>query len=417
MRFTDSAGREYLDMSGGAAVSLLGHCHPRVVEAIRSQLGRFEFAHTMFFTSEPQERLAATLCRRLGAPGARVYFTSGGSEANETALKMAWQYWAARGESRRKIIISREHSYHGNTLGGLSVSGNPARRAISAAPLLDWPRISPFYPYRLKPDTESLSEYARRVAMELDEAIRAAGPGNVAAFMCETVVGASLGAVPAEGNYLRHIREVCDTHGILLILDEIMCGSGRCGTFFAHEQDGVQADLVTLAKGLAGGYQPLAATIANARVASTLEESGFVHGHTYVGHAVACAAGQAVQEVLDDEGLLAAAPAKGLRLKALLEDRFGPHPHVGDIRGRGLFLGIELVSDRASRAGFPAGDINGEAIRRKAMEEGLVCYPGGIQDDSRFVPHILLAPPLILEERHMEECADKLERVLARALP
>jgi len=223
--------------------------------------------------------------------------------------------------------------------------------------------------------------------------------------------------VPAEAGYLQRIREVCDSHGILLILDEIMCGSGRCGTFFAHEQDGVRPDLVTLAKGIAGGYQPLAATLVNSRVAATLEESGFVHGHTYVGHALACTAGQAVQDVLETDGLLAAAPAKGRRFRALLEEHLSPHPYVGDIRGRGLFFGIELVSDRDSKAGFPAADVSGERLRRLAMDEGLVCYPGGIQCATGFVPHVLLAPPLILEDRHMEECADKLVRVLKRAFP
>lgn len=415
MRFTDTAGKSYLDMSGGAAVSLVGHGHARVIAAIRDQLERFEFAHTLFFTSAPQEQLATSITRHFGQPGARVYFTSGGSEANETALKMAWQYWAARGEPQRKVIISREHSYHGNTLGGLTVSGNPARRRASAAPLRDWPRISPYYPYRDKADDEDDHAYAERTADELDTAIRSIGADQVAAFICEPVVGASLGAVAAGAGYLARIREICDRHGILLILDEIMCGSGRSGTFFAHTQDGIKPDLVTLAKGIAGGYIPLAATIAAQPVAAVLEKRGFVHGHTYVGHPVACAAGLAVQEALEQDGLLAAAMDKGHSLAALLKARFGDQSMVGDIRGRGLFLGMELVSDRASKAGFAPGTCEAETLRRLFMQEGMVCYPGGIQTESGYVPHILLAPPLILEERHMEECADKLHRVLERA--
>jgi adenosylmethionine-8-amino-7-oxononanoate aminotransferase len=416
MRFTDTAGRSYLDMSGGAAVSSLGHRHPQVVEAIRRQLDQFEFAHTMFFTSEPQEALAAALITHFGDPGARAYLTSGGSESNETALKMAWQYWAARGEPGRKIVISREHSYHGNTLGGLSVSGNPGRRQVSAAPVKDWPRISPFYPYREKPSTERLADYAQRVAGELEAAIAAAGPENVAAFICEPVVGASLGVVPAGAGYLEHIRGICDAHGILLILDEIMCGSGRTGTFFAHQQDRVRPDIVTLAKGIAGGHQPLAATIISGPVARVLEENGFSHGHTYLGHPVACAAGMAVQKILFEGGLLDLVPEKGRRFESLLKEILGQHPNVGDIRGRGLFLGIELVSDRETRAGFEPGRVGAEGLRQMAMDEGLICYPGGIQDASGYVPHILLAPPFILEDRHMEECVEKLGRVFKRSL-
>jgi len=416
MRITDAAGKEYLDMSGGAAVSCLGHGHPVVVDAIIKQLEAFEFAHTAFFTNEPQERLASLLVHRFGDPAARAYFTSGGSEANETALKMAWQYWAARGQSQRKIIISRDHSYHGNTFGALSVSGNNLRRAASAAPLLDWPRISAFYPYRGQASDESLESYTLRVADELESAIELAGAEQVAAFICEPVVGSSLGVVPAGAGYLERIRAICDKHDILLIFDEIMCGSGRTGSYFAHEQDGVKPDLVTLAKGISGGYQPLAATLINGKVAETLLASGFIHGHTYVGHPVACAAGVAVQEVLDREELLPRALDMGEQFAQLLQDRFGAHPHVGEIRGRGLFRGMELVQDRDTRAGFPGGSDLPERLRLSAMEHGLICYPFGISLSSGFVPHIMLAPPLILEERHMAECADKLDAVLSDVL-
>ncbi|HEY5646714.1 MAG TPA: aminotransferase class III-fold pyridoxal phosphate-dependent enzyme, partial [Pseudomonadales bacterium] len=285
---TDSTGKQYLDMSGGAAVSCLGHGHPDVVAAISRQLGTLDFAHTRFFSSEPQEALARRIADQFGAPGARVYFTSGGSEANETALKLAWQYWAALGQPGKKLIISREHSYHGNTFGALSVSGNDGRRRASAAPLLDWPRIPPCYEYRERAAGESSEAYAERAAGYLDAALRSVGSDTVAAFICEPVVGSSLGVVPGAPGYLARIREICDRHGILLIADEVMCGSGRTGTFFAHTQDDVRPDIVTLAKGLAGGYQPLAATVLGAELGEVLGRAGFAHGHTYVGHPVAC---------------------------------------------------------------------------------------------------------------------------------
>lgn len=416
MYVKDTTGRTYLDMSGGAAVASLGHANAEVRAAISRQLEDFEFAHTAFFTSAPQEQLAAALASRFGAPGARVYFNSGGSEANETAMKMAWQYWAARGQGERKIIISRRHSYHGNTLGALSVSGNEGRRTASAAPLLDWPRIAPFYPYREQQPGEPMESYAERVAGELGQAIERVGAERVAAFICEPVVGASLGAVEAQAGYLSHIRSLCDRYDILLIADEIMCGSGRTGTFFACEVDGVTPDIATLAKGIASGYQPLAATVAGARVWQTLESSGFVHGHTYVGHPVACAAGLAVLGIIEREGLLARSRRLAMQFRALLEERLGEHPCVGEIRGRGLLIGIELVRDRQQKAPFTAGTISVDRLRRQALDEGLICYPGGLNVPGGFAPHILLAPPLIANEQHLEECTDKLERTLDRAL-
>lgn len=411
MYLTDQDGKSYLDMSGGAAVSCLGHGNRQLIDAITQQLESSEFAHTAFFTSEPQEALASRLIERFGDPGARCYFTSGGSEANETAIKMAWQYWAACGQTQRKIIISREHSYHGNTFGALMISGNEGRRRASAAPLLDWPRISPFYPYREQVAEESLEEYAERAALELDAAINRAGPEYVAAFICEPVVGSSLGVVAADGNYLQRIRHICDKHHVLLILDEIMCGSGRTGTYFAHQHDAVRPDMVTLAKGIAAGYQPLAATLANSRVVSVLAGYGFAHGHTYVGHPVACAAGLAVQNILDQEGLLERTQKMGLLFGSLLRERFNDHPNVGEIRGRGLFWGMELVADRSSKAGFVNVQQLPERLRLSAMAHGLICYPGGINLGSEMVPHIMLAPPMILGQEHMLECLDKLELV------
>lgn len=412
MYIRDDHGRRYLDMSGGAAVSCLGHAHPAVVAAVQEQAARLAFAHTAFFTNEPQEQLAERLVGRFGDPTARVYFSSGGSEANETALKVCWQYWAARGRPDKKIVISREHSYHGNTFGALSVSGNAARRRASAAPLLDWPRIAPCYAHRERRSSETLAEYVERVSGELERSIAELGAERVAAFICEPVVGSSLGVVPAEPGYLERIREICDRHEILWIADEIMCGSGRTGSYFAFEHGRARPDIVTLAKGIGGGYQPLAATILAGSLADTLRRSGFAHGHTYIGHPVACAAGFAVQDVLDRDDLLGRTREQGRHFGALLEAAFADHPRVGDIRGRGLFWALELVSDRQSGRGFADGDGLPGRLLQLAMDQELVCYPGGIDVDGACVAHIMLAPPMILEEPHMLECIDKLTVVL-----
>ena len=416
MRLTDATGKRYLDMSGGAAVSCLGHGHPAVVEAVTRQVQSLAFAHTAFFTNDPQEQLANRLARRFRDYRARVYFLSGGSEANETALKIAWQYWVACGKPGKKIIVSRKHSYHGNTFGALTISGNPERRRASAAPLIDWPRIPPCYPYREQQEGENLADYSRRAADYLEAAILECGAENVAAFVCEPIVGSSLGVVAATPGYLARVREICNQYEVLLIADEVMCGSGRTGVFFAHESDRVKPDIVTLAKGIGGGYQPLAATIVGSKIASVLRNSGFAHGHTYIGHAAACAAGVAVQDVMDRENLLERTRTMGDRLLTFLEDRFADHPHVGNIRGRGLFIGIELVGDAETKAGFVDRPRLPEELRAVAMKHGLIVFPGGISVDGHTVPHIMIAPPMIVEDRHLVECVDKLGAVLDEAI-
>ena len=365
------------------------------------------------FTNEPQEDLASRLAARFGEKDAKVWFTSGGSESNESALKIAWQYWQAKGHPDKTIIISRQFSYHGGTLGATSISGSVFRRAPYEKVLHDWPRIAPCYPYRHKLEDETDHEYGHRVARELDEAIRIAGPENVAAFIAEPVVGATLGVVPAVPGYFEEIRRICDHHQVLFIADEVMCGSGRCGTFYAHEPDGVLPDMVSIAKGLGGGYQPIGAVIARNSICEAIrnDTAAFAHGHTYIGHAIACAAGVAIQKCLDD-GLLATVSGKGERLMALLNDRFGEHPHVGDIRGRGLFVGLEFVSNRNSKTAFPAEDKIPGKLKSSAMEHGLICYPSGGTVDGRAGAHMLLAPPFIAEDKHFEELADRLEKVL-----
>ena len=416
MTITDTAGRSYLDMSGGAAVSSVGHAHPAVIAAVQKQLQTLAFAHTSFFTNEPQEQLASRLCDRFGDPDALVYFLSGGSEANETALKLAWQYWAARGRPGKKIIISREHSYHGNTFGALSVSGNEQRRRASASPLVEWPRIPPCYEYRERGSDESSESYALRAAGYLEDAITAAGSDNVAAFIAEPIVGSSLGVVPSVPGYFERIRDICDRHEILLIADEVMCGSGRTGRYFAFEYEPVRPDIATLAKGIGGGYQPLAAAILSGTVATVLEQSGFAHGHTYIGHAVACAAGVAIQDIVDREDLLPRARKLGAVLADLLQHRLGAHARVGNIRCRGLFAGVELVGDRDTKAGFDNAGGIAEQLRQTAMEQGLICYPSSILVDGKTVPHVMLAPPLIAREEDLDEGVSRLARSIDQVL-
>lgn len=414
----DRDGRRYLDASGGAAVSCLGHGHPAVADAIKAQLDRIAFAHTAFFTNEPMEELADHLVA--AAPGGieRVYFVSGGSEGVEAALKLARQYFLEIGQPQRHRIISRWQSYHGNTLGALAVGGNRWRREPFRPLLMDVTHISPCYAYRDRRGDESEEAYGRRVADELEQAILELGADSVAAFIAEPVVGATLGAVPAVPGYFRRIREICDRHGVLLILDEVMCGMGRTGTLFACEQDGVLPDLVVIAKGLGAGYQAIGAILVSAQIyAAVRDGSGFFqHGHTYMGHPVACAAALAVQKAIHAEGLLANVERQGRTLAAALVERFGNHHRVGDIRGRGLFRGLEFVADRTTKAPFdPALRLHAR-IKQEAMARGLICYPMGGTIDGRRGDHLLLAPPFTIEESHIGEIVDKLGAAVDSAI-
>lgn len=408
----DEAGKQYLDGSGGAAVTCLGHAHPDVIEAIKEQVDQLAYAHTSFFTNDPQEKLAARLAERFGEADARVYFVSGGSEANETAVKLARQFWLAKGREKKYIVISREQSYHGNTLGALSLSGNPMRREIFAPILHDWPRIAPCYAYRHQADDETDEDYGDRAAQALEDAIVEHGAENIAAFIAETVVGATLGAVPPAPGYLKKIRAICDRQEILLILDEVMSGSGRSGTYFAFEQDDVLPDITTIAKGLGGGYQAIGAMIARSHVHDVIVDgfSFFEHGHTYNGHATACAAGLAVSGVIDRDDLLTNVRNVGKLLFGELKIAFGDHPNVGNIRGRGLLIGLELVEDRDTKK--PADRSYGGRIKQAAMDNGLIIYPGGRTADGETGAHILLAPPFIYDSSHVDELVSKLQVVL-----
>ena len=414
----DNSGKRYLDGSGGAAVSCLGHGDPEITEAIKRQLDKVAFAHTGFFTSEPAEALADLLIAN--APGAldRVYLVSGGSEATEAAIKLARQYWVEKGEPQRARLIARKQSYHGNTIGALSAGGNEWRRAQFGPLLLDISHIDPCYEYRLRRDDESLEDYGQRAAQALEDEILRLGPDTVMAFMAEPVVGATAGALAPAPGYFKRIREICDKYGVLLILDEVMCGMGRTGSLFACEQDGVAPDIACIAKGLGAGYQPIGAMLCTAEIFDAIAKgSGFFqHGHTYIGHPAAAAAGHAVVSAILDRGLIPRVQEQGEKLAKRLEAKFGQHPHIGDIRGRGLFRGIEIVEDRATKAPFdPSKGVAGK-IKKAAFAEGLICYPMSGTIDGRNGDHVLLAPPFIIEDDQLDELTDKLDRAIAAVI-
>ncbi|MHA3915238.1 aspartate aminotransferase family protein [Halovulum sp. GXIMD14793] len=414
----DQSGKRYLDASGGAAVSCLGHGDAEVTAAIKDQLDKIAFAHTGFFTSAPAEALAELLVRHAPTGIDRVMFVSGGSEATEAAIKLARQYFVETGEPQRGRLIARKQSYHGNTIGALSAGGNEWRRAQFGPLLLDISHIDPCYAYRLQEAGESDEAYGIRAANALEAEIQRLGPETVMGFIAEPVVGATAGAVPPAPGYFKRIREICDRHGILLILDEVMCGIGRTGSLFACEQDGVVPDIVCIAKGLGAGYQPIGAMLCSKQIYDAISNgSGFFqHGHTYLGHPVATAAGLAVVNAILDRGLLDRVQAQGARLRTALTDRFGQHPHIGDIRGRGLFLGLELVKDRATKAPFDPSQKLAARLKKAAFEAGLICYPMSGTIDGRSGDHILLAPPFILEDAQIEELTDKLESALDACL-
>ncbi|MBZ9983335.1 MULTISPECIES: aspartate aminotransferase family protein [unclassified Mesorhizobium] len=405
----DSKGRRYIDASGGAAVSCLGHQHPAVLAAMHAELDRLAYAHSSFFTTRPAEELADELAAHAPGDLHHVYFVSGGSEGIETALKMARQYFVERGEPQRRRFVARQQSYHGNTLGALSVGGNAWRKAPFEPMLIENHHIEPCYAYRHQRPDEGSEAYGLRAADALETKLQELGPETVIAFVAETVVGATLGAVPPAPGYFRRIREICDRHGVLLILDEVMCGMGRTGTLHACEQEGVAPDIMVVAKGLGGGYAPLGAVLASERIFDAFSQgSDFQHGHTYIGHPLACGAGLAVQRVIERDGLLANVAARGTTLERRLRERFGNHHHVGDIRGRGLFQGIELVADRSAKAPFDPRLKVHARIKSEAMQRGLMVYPMGGTVDGRAGDHVLLAPPFIVDDGTVDIIVDRL---------
>ena len=414
----DAEGRRYLDASGGAAVSCLGHGHPDVLAAMHAQLDRIAYAHTSFFSTPVAEELADVLVADAPAGISHVYLVSGGSEAMEAALKLARQYFVEIGQPQRAKFIARRNSYHGNTLGALAVGGNAWRRQQFAPLLIDVEHVAPTYAYRDRRSDETDAQYCARLIGELEQTIERAGSGNVIAFVAETVGGATSGCLTAPAGYYRAVRELCDRHGMLLILDEVMCGMGRTGTLHACEQEGVAPDLMAVAKGLGGGYQPVGAVMIGGRVIDAIAQgSGFFqHGHTYIGHPMACAAALAVQQVMKRDRLVERCARQGEKLASRLRAAFDEHAHVGDIRGRGLFLALEFVRDRETKQPFDPARRLAARIRAEAMSAGLLCYPMAGTIDGRNGDHLLLAPPFIIEDAEVDLIVVRLQQAIDAAI-
>jgi adenosylmethionine-8-amino-7-oxononanoate aminotransferase len=406
----DNAGKEYIDASSGAAVSCLGHSHPVVLAAMHAQLDRLAYAHTSFFTTEAAEELADELVAHAPRGISHVYFATGGSETIEAALKLARQYFVERGEPQRRAIIARRQSYHGITLGALSVGSRPQQRAPFEPLLVQTHHVSPVYEYRERRADETPQAYGERLARELEDKIAALGGETIIAFVAETVVGATLGAVPAVPGYFKRVREICDRHGILLVLDEVMCGMGRTGTLYACEQEGINPDIIAIAKGLGGGYAPIGAVLMQDRIFGAIAGGSgtFRHSQTFTGHPLACAAALAVQRVIQCDNLLANVRTQGIYLARRMNERFGNHPFVGDVRGRGLFQAVELVSDRSTKEPFdPALQLNAR-VKSEAMARGLMVYPTGGTVDGARGDHVLLAPPFIVDASVIDTIVERL---------
>ena len=405
----DENGKQYFDGSGGAAVSCLGHGDPDVIKAVQDQTSKMAFAHTGFFSSDPAEELAKLLIDN--APGEldRVYFVSGGSEAIEAAIKLARQFHIENGEPSRHHIIARKQSYHGNTLGALAAGGNKWRRNQFEPILIDASHISPCYEYVDKLKEETSFDYGQRVAQELEDEILRLGSDKVMAFIVEPVVGATMGAVPAVPGYFKKVRNICNKYGVLLILDEVMCGMGRTGHLFASEFDEIAPDILCIAKGLGAGYQPIGAMLCSKDIYDRLGKgSGFFqHGHTYMGHPVACAAGLAVLKAILNRKLLSSINNKSNQLFNCLKTQL-EHPNIGDIRGRGLFIGIEIVKNIETKKPFDPNLKVAASIKNAAFEAGLICYPMSGTRDGKWGDHILLAPPFIINENQIIELVNKL---------
>jgi adenosylmethionine-8-amino-7-oxononanoate aminotransferase len=413
----DADGRRYLDGSGGPAAFSIGHGNREVNAAIGAQLAQVACGYRYLFTSEPLEELTSLLLRRCGTAFGHIVYSSSGSEAMESAMKVALQYWDARGLRGKKRFIARERSYHGNTLGALSLSGFLERRRPFEGSLLDVSFVSAANAYRPLRDLP-VSELAAALADELDARLRQLGPEHVAAFVFEPVVGAAGGAVPPPEGYARAIRAVCDRHEVLLIADEVMCGAGRCGTWRALEHDGIVPDIMAVGKGLAGGYIPLAATIVRQELGDTIlsGHGAILTGHTYSGHTAACAAALAVQRIIERESLVPRVRSRGEPLRRELRQALGRFEEVGDVRGRGFLIGIEFVRDRISREPFPPERALSHVIGREALADGLICYPcagnvGGLRGDT-----IIIAPPYNASESELAELIERFTRAVARAL-
>jgi adenosylmethionine-8-amino-7-oxononanoate aminotransferase len=408
----DDAGKHYLDACGGAAVSCLGHDAREITDAISDQLRTLAFAHSSFFTNAAAEQLAARLIALApdGFGAGRVMFLGSGSEAIEAALKLARQYHLERGDTKRTHFIARDGAYHGNTLGALAAGGHVERRRPYEPMLVEFGRASACYAYRLQQPGESDDAFGQRQAQTLEDEILRIGPQRVAAFVVEPVTGATLGCVPPVGRYLEQVREICDRYGVLIIADEVMCGAGRTGPYFASSAEGLRPDIITLAKGLGAGFMPIAATLGSAKVVEAIAAgSGRLwNGHTYMSHAVACAGALAVLDIVERDGLLERVSALGEGLRARLVARFGDHPFVGDIRGRGLFHALEFVIDRDTKRPFAPAAAFATKLKQAAMAEGLLIYPASGCIDGINGDHVVIAPPYVVSEKHLDLIVDRL---------
>ncbi len=409
-------GRSFLDAAGGAIVVNVGHGRASVAQAMADQAGRLAYAHGSAFTSEPLEAYAAEVGPHLPLDEPAIYPVSGGSEAMETALKMARSYHLDRGESDRWIVVARWGSYHGNTLGALDLSGRRPLRRPYEAWLGRFRHVSAAYPYRAgEPGAEAIGS-AAEAADELEQVFELAGPGTVAAFVGEPIVGATLAAAEPPDGYWPAIAEVCRRYGVLLIADEVMTGFGRTGTWFGMDHFGVRPDILVAAKGATSGYWPFGFAAASGEVAETLQRSGFTHGFTYSHHVVGAAVAREVQRILVSESLVEASAAKGARLRGLLEARLSDHPNVGQIRGRGLMQGIEFVADRETRAPFPRAARLTETILAEARARGVLLYSATGNADGVDGDQVLLGPPFVITDAELETIAEVLASALDAAL-
>lgn len=420
MYLFDNQGRQYIDACGGAAVSCLGHSNARVTDAIKAQLDNIAYAHTSFFTSEPAEQLAVKLADIAPTGIDYVYLVSGGSEAVEAGIKLARQYFLEIDQPQRQHIISRRQSYHGNTLGALAAGGNEWRRRQFQPLLADaMHHIDACHFWRFANAGESEYDYGQRVANQLEQKILELGETSVAAFMAEPVVGATMGAVPAVEGYFKRIREICDQYGVLLLLDEVMCGMGRTGSLFASEQESVRPDICCVAKGLGAGFQPIGAMMCSTEIYSAIKSgSGFFqHGHTYLGHPVAAAAALAVLNEIEQQALVTRVAEKGPQFMSQLKEALQAHPNVGNIRGRGYFIGIEFVANKNSRQALDPSLRTHARLKKAAFKNGLMIYPMGGTIDGLHGDHILLAPPFIASNDELTEIVERLSSTVHEELP
>ena len=414
----DSAGREYLDAAGGAIVVNVGHGRAEIAAIMARQAGRLAYAHGSTFTTEPLEAYATEVAAVLPVDDPAIYPVSGGSEAIETALKLVRAYHLARGEPDRSVVIARHGSYHGNTLGALDLSGRPPLRRPYEPWLGRFRHVSAAYPYRAGEAGANALGDGAALAAELDGAISEAGPGRVAAFVAEPIVGATLAAAVPPDEYWPAIAEVCSRHGVLLVADEVMTGFGRTGRWFGLDHWGVRPDVLVAAKGATSGYWPFGFVAAAGPVfeAVTAPGGGFVHGFTYSHAPVGAAVAREVLRILHDEDLVAASASKGQRLQALLHERLDGHERVGEIRGRGLMVGVELVADLATRRPFPRAAKVTEAIVLAARRRGLLVYSGTGNANGTDGDTILLGPPFIVTDDELVRIADVLAEAVTEAV-